>query len=553
MADTLEDVGVILRRATARSKQARGVPTVAVTPAPGSGAGAGVTRLARSRKPVVLVMGSGWAAHAFIKVVDTDAFDVLVLSPRTFFFFTPMLPSSAVGTVEFRSLLEPIRVSNPAVTYLEAECVRLQPAARLASCVSFAALPLGGRPEFEVAYDVAVLAVGEASSTFGVPGVAEHCHFLKEIPDAQRIRTRVQELFELAALPGASVHDMQGLLSFVVVGGGPTGVEFAGTLCDFLRGDLRAKYPGLMPHVSVTLLQGANIILPQFSAALQAAALATLSREGVDVRTGLQVTAVRPGVVVAKDSAGTETDIRFGLAVWSAGNAARPLVRQLSADLPAQRPFAPDPSAPVLKLAVDPWMRVEGAPSMLAVGDASRLWGAPLPATAQVAGQQGAYAARLLNRGFGWDGLGGLHQPPPLRPASALARAAGGGQQEAAKPFSFFGLGADGRTLTDAPRVPLPSRRAEGGGLAPRGRHPGIRRRQQQPRQHARHRALRPLRLPALAQRLPDQAGVCPQPFPHSHRLAEDTGFWPRHQPGELPAHAPSCLLMPAPASAHEL
>ncbi len=100
--------------------------SAARTPAvpPGSN---GRMRLRASTKPVVLVLGSGWGAHSLIKVIDTDTYDVVVVSPRNHFLFTPMLPSTAVGTVEFRSLLEPIRTSNPCVTYLEAECDSLDP------------------------------------------------------------------------------------------------------------------------------------------------------------------------------------------------------------------------------------------------------------------------------------------------------------------------------------------------------------------------------------------------------------------------------------------
>jgi NADH:ubiquinone reductase (non-electrogenic) len=87
----------------------------------------------------------------------------------------------------------------------------------------------GRRPEFEIEYDTLVVAVGEQPATFGVPGVAEHAFFMKEITDAVKLRRRTQEVFELAALPGTSEEERKRLLQFVVVGGGPTGVEFAGT------------------------------------------------------------------------------------------------------------------------------------------------------------------------------------------------------------------------------------------------------------------------------------------------------------------------------------
>ena len=99
---------------------------------------------------MVLVLGSGWGSHALSKVVDTELFDVVVVSPTNHFCFTPMLPSAAVGTVEFRSVLEPVRVSNPTVTYLEAEADEVDLERKVARCTAAAALSkAGGEAEEE--------------------------------------------------------------------------------------------------------------------------------------------------------------------------------------------------------------------------------------------------------------------------------------------------------------------------------------------------------------------------------------------------------------------
>lgn len=149
--------------------------------------------MAKRKRPVVLVLGSGWAAHSCIKVVDTDKYDVVLVSPRNHFLFTPMLPSTAVGTVEFRSLLEPIRTSNEFVGYLEATCEYLDIESKVATCVA-ASTSLGGyKPTFEVPYDILVVAVGEQPATFGVPGVLEHCSFMKEVKDTSKIRNNIGE------------------------------------------------------------------------------------------------------------------------------------------------------------------------------------------------------------------------------------------------------------------------------------------------------------------------------------------------------------------------
>ncbi|EFJ45750.1 hypothetical protein VOLCADRAFT_63330 [Volvox carteri f. nagariensis] len=364
-------------------------------------------RLRSSTKPVVLVLGSGWGAHSLIKVIDTDMYDVVVVSPRNHFVFTPMLPSTAVGTVEFRSLLEPIRTSNPCVTYLEAQCETLDPEGEGGGgegllVQSTHLLQLSKPWQMQIQYDKAVVAVGEQPATFGVPGVKEHCFFMKEVTDAVALRKKIAEKFELACLPGTSEQQRRAALNFVVVGGGPTGVEFAGTLSDFLREDLRKKYPALMPYVRVTLLQSVSSILTQFDERLQRNALSNLTSSGVEVRTNVRVVGVNKDKVLLKG--GEELD--YGVCVWSAGNAPRPLVTQIASEASRLSPGS--------KLCVDSFLRVVGASDLLALGDCSLVLGNRLPATAQVAGQQGAYLAHLLNSGYNL-GVGGYTQPPPFQ------------------------------------------------------------------------------------------------------------------------------------------
>lgn len=260
------------------------------------------------------------------------------------------------------------------------------------------------------------------------------------------------------------------------------------------------RYPQLIKYVSVVLLQSGSSILTAFAAGLQGVAESALASSGVAVRKNVRVTRVNAGsAVIQPDGGGPDEVMEFGLCVWSAGNTARPVVRGISSAVPGQREFVPDPvKAPTLKLAVDPFLRrvcraccdacafsvamlfvsggralkphaplvqprrVVGAESMLALGDNARMFGNPLPPTAQVAAQQGAYAARLLNRGY-FLGTGGLSEPPPFRPTipaelppellsgplgpvakaaePALQSVSAAAGSEAAKPFDFLSLG----------------------------------------------------------------------------------------------------------------
>ena len=179
-------------------------------------------------RPRLLVVGSGWAAHALVKIVDADAYRLLVVSPRNYFIFTPMLAASSVGTVEYRSITEPMRASNPRAAFIEGTVTAIDPIARTANVrIGGAtddgddAAPVGSVGETveeeeagaagaaaerasaadgrassppvsaSLQYDVCVYAAGVRASASRVPGVSEHCLFLKGIGDAQRLRRGV--------------------------------------------------------------------------------------------------------------------------------------------------------------------------------------------------------------------------------------------------------------------------------------------------------------------------------------------------------------------------
>jgi NADH:ubiquinone reductase (non-electrogenic) len=188
-------------------------------------------------RPRLVVIGSGWSSHAFIKIIETDDYHVICVSPRPYFVFTPMLSSTAVGTVEYRSIIEPVRVSNPLVDYVEGEVTDIHPEQKVITIVShlkrgddinlvsntnFSSTP------FNLTYDYLVYAAGAQVADFGVPGVKKHCCFIKEIEDVRKLKNSILNIFEFASLPDTQESLLEDLLSFVVVGGGPTGVEFAG-------------------------------------------------------------------------------------------------------------------------------------------------------------------------------------------------------------------------------------------------------------------------------------------------------------------------------------
>lgn len=176
------------------------------------------------------------------------------------------------------------------IEFKEAECYKIDRDNNKVYCRSGQDTNLGGEEEFSVDYDYLVIAMGARSNTFNTPGVVENCHFLKvkkrnyshsdpisilkkifsaqnnktmiqEVEDAQRIRRTVIDCFERASLPNLSEEERKRILHFVVVGGGPTGVEFAAELHDFVLEDLAKLYPSVKNLAKITLLEAGDHIL----------------------------------------------------------------------------------------------------------------------------------------------------------------------------------------------------------------------------------------------------------------------------------------------------
>ena len=328
-------------------------------------------------RPKLLIIGTGFAAFSVIKEIDVERYHVTIVSPRNHFLFTPLLPSTTVGTVEFRSIMEPIRTARQGIRFHQGFCVRIDAEKSIAYCEG----KFKGTP-FEVQYDKLVVAVGAISNTFGIPGVEEHAKFLKEISDAHQIRHQIIQCFERASKPDRPVQDFEWLLHFVVVGGGPTGVEFAAEMDDFLRQDLKKWFPELMPYVRITLLEAQDDILSAFDKSLSSYTTRHFTRQHIRVRTKAAVKEVNSEAVVLEN----DEEVPFGLLVWSTGNGPASVVANAGLPLTQGR------------LVVDDNFRVAGTQNIFAAGDCALIEDNPLPPTAQVAQQQGTHLAKVLNK-----------------------------------------------------------------------------------------------------------------------------------------------------------
>ncbi|CAH0018202.1 unnamed protein product [Clonostachys rhizophaga] len=345
-------------------------------------------------KKTLVVLGTGWGSVALLKNLDTENYNVIVVSPRNFFLFTPLLPSCTTGLIEHRSIMEPIRAilrhKKGSVQYYEAEATTIDPERKVVKVADNSEVK-GSIAENEIHYDMLVVGVGAENSTFGIPGVRENSCFLKEIDDAQRIRKKIMDCVETAAFKDQSEEDIDRLMHMVVVGGGPTGVEFAGELQDFFEEDIKKLIPEISPRFKVTLIEALPNVLPSFSKQLIEYTENTLREEKIDIKLKTMVKRVTENTVEAEvsrpDGTKERLTIPYGLLVWATGNTIRPIIKDLISRIPAQANSRRG-------LAVNEYLVVQGARDIWAVGDCAVAGYAP---TAQVASQEGTFLARLFN------------------------------------------------------------------------------------------------------------------------------------------------------------
>jgi NADH:ubiquinone reductase (non-electrogenic) len=290
--------------------------------------------------------------------------------------------------------MEPIRSitrhKKAAVKFYEAEATKIDPERKTIMIDDNSDIK-GSTSKTEVPYDMLVVSVGAENATFGIPGVKEHSCFLKEIGDAQQIRKKIMDCVETATFKDQSPEEVARLLHMVVVGGGPTGVEFAGELQDFFDQDIKKWVPEIADKFHVTLIEALPNVLPMFSKQLIDYTEATFKEEKITIKTKTAVKKVTDTTVEAEatgpDGKKTMEIMPYGLLVWATGNAVRPVVKDLMSQIPAQKDSRRG-------LAVNEYLVVQGTKDIWATGDCAVAGYAP---TAQVAAQEGAFLARLFN------------------------------------------------------------------------------------------------------------------------------------------------------------
>lgn len=330
----------------------------------------------------MVIVGGGFGGLYAARVLSRHPVRVTLVDRRNHHLFQPLLYQVAAAALSPADIATPLRHvlrRRRNVTVLLAEAERVDLARRRVILT-----------DGELEYDAVIVAAGAANSYFGHDEWEPVAPSLKSLEDALEIRRRVLLAYE-AAERSTDAAERRALLTFVVIGGGPTGVEMAGALAEISRRTVAADFRVIDPtQARIVLLEGGPRVLPSFPEALSKKAEAQLRRLGVEVRTRSLVTNLSPDAVWV----GGE-QIRSRAVIWAAGVAASPLARSLAVPL--------DRSG---RVPVEPDLSVPGHPEVFVIGDMAVFThqdgGWPLPGLAPVAMQQGRTAA-----GNVWRRLGG--------------------------------------------------------------------------------------------------------------------------------------------------
>ncbi|GIW40515.1 MAG: NADH dehydrogenase [Candidatus Binatia bacterium] len=333
----------------------------------------------------VVVVGGGFGGLSAVRALRDARVRVTLVDRRNFHLFQPLLYQVATGGLSPANIAAPLRKIFRRQRNVEvwmAEVRDFEPERRLVLTDS------GPIP-----YDTLVLAAGSRPHYFGRTGWATLAPGLKTVEDATEIRSRVLAAFEEAEKE-RDPRAREAWLTFVVVGGGPTGVELAGALAEVARDTLARDFRRIDPRSSAILLvEGADRILPTFAPCLSEAARRALERLGVRVRTRCFVRDIEPRGVVLESPAGSER-IEARTVLWAAGIRASPLAERLSARTGV-------PLDPMGRVRVEPDLTLRGHPEIFVIGDMACVpgeKGEPLPAMAPVAIQEGRHVARQILR-----------------------------------------------------------------------------------------------------------------------------------------------------------
>jgi NADH dehydrogenase len=336
-----------------------------------------------AERPHVVIIGGGFGGLEAAQTLNGGPVRVTLVDRHNYHLFQPLLYQVATASLSPADVSSPIRWVLRRQRNVQVLLAHVQAVVPNERRIEIAGRRADAGPD-SMSYDYLIVAAGATHAYFGHPEWESRAPGLKTLDDALEIRRQVLLAFEAAEREPDSDAQKR-LLTFVIIGGGPTGVELAGALAEIARRTLTRNFRSIRPESArILLLEGGPDILPAFPAPLRKAAFESLVRLGVEVRVNAMVTNIdAAGVWIGAEAIAAQT------LLWAAGVATSPLARSLGAPL--------DRAGRVL---AEPTLAVPGHPEIFVVGDICALSqdGKPLPGVAQVAKQQSAHAARNILR-----------------------------------------------------------------------------------------------------------------------------------------------------------
>ena len=330
-----------------------------------------------SKRPKVVIIGAGFGGLWAARTLANQPLDVVVIDRNNYHTFLALLDQVAAAELTAEDIAYPVRnifwkISNIDFMMAYARRIDLQ------------------KHQIEtdsetISYDYLILANGSVTSTFGVPGVEEHAYFLKTLEEAVALKNHIICCFE-AAEREPDAERRKSLLTFVIVGGGATGVEYAGALAELIHSPLTKDYPGIdFSETRIILLEAAQQLVLSMPSTIRDYTAGQLRKMGVDVRLKRAVSGVYPDRVVLKD----EDNIKTGTVIWTAGVKGEGLAA--ASNITVTRDG---------RVAVKETLQIHDQPDIYVIGDLAAIHevGRILPMVAQVAIQSGVASARNILR-----------------------------------------------------------------------------------------------------------------------------------------------------------
>jgi NADH:ubiquinone reductase (H+-translocating) len=340
------------------------------------------------RRHQVVIIGSGFGGLNAAKKLKHANVDIKLIARTTHHLFQPLLYQVATGIVSEGDIAPPTRVVLRRQRNVQ---VLLGDVTHIDLADKFVVSDLLGHP-YETPYDSLIVAAGAGQSYFGNDQFAEFAPGMKSIDDALEVRGRILSAFEQAER-SRDPHRRAKLLTFTVIGAGPTGVEMAGQIAELADHTLKGSFRHIdSTKARVILLDAAPAVLPPFGEKLGNRAAARLEKMGVEIQLGAMVTDVDRDGITVKDSDGTIRRIESACKVWSAGVSASPLGH----DLAEQSTVELDKAGRVKVL---PDLSIPGHPNVFVIGDLAAVEG--VPGVAQGAIQGAKYVANAIKAELG--------------------------------------------------------------------------------------------------------------------------------------------------------